>query len=111
MGFELDLDLEGVEVLECSRTSQGDYVIALQSTRKTEKCRRCGHEICCFKGYDDWIKVRHYRSWEKRFICGFAPVVINALIAIKIRRQRKFSLGVLLGNPTQKPIKITYFAL
>jgi len=111
MGFELDLDLEGVEVLECSRSTQGDYVISLQSTRKTEKCRRCGHEICCFKGYDDWIKVRHLPILGKAVYLRIRPVVINALIAIKIRRQRKFPLGVLLGNPTQKPIKITYFAL
>lgn len=59
MGFDLDLELPDVEILKVSRNSQGNYVIELRSTKKTGVCRKCGKEIRHFKGYDEWITIRH----------------------------------------------------
>jgi len=59
MRFELDLELPDVELLDVSRNEKGDYVIELHSTKKVVKCRKCGREIVSFKGYDDWIEIRH----------------------------------------------------
>ncbi len=59
MRFELDLELPDVELLDVSRNGKGDYVIELHSTKKVVKCRKCGRELVSFKGYDDWIEIRH----------------------------------------------------
>lgn len=59
MGFELDLELPDVEVLHVERDARGDYVIELHSTKDKGICRQCGREIRHFKGYDEWIQIRH----------------------------------------------------
>lgn len=59
MGIELDLELPDVEVLRNFRDSKGNYVIELQSTKKSGICRKCGKKIRCFKGYGEWITIRH----------------------------------------------------
>lgn len=59
MGIELDLELPDVEILKVSRDSKGNYVIELHSTNKSGVCRKCGKEIRHFKGYDEWITIRH----------------------------------------------------
>ena len=58
MGFELDLELPNVEVLNLSRDEKGNYFIELHSTNKSGICRLCGKEIDHFKGYDEWIQIR-----------------------------------------------------
>ena len=59
MGFDLDLELPDVEVLRSFRDNKGNYIIELQSTKKTGICRKCGREIRHFRGYDEWITIRH----------------------------------------------------
>lgn len=59
MGFDLDLELPDVEVLRSFRDNKGNYIIELQSTKKTGICRKCGKEIRHFRGYDEWITIRH----------------------------------------------------
>jgi transposase len=59
MGFELDLELPNVEVLDVKRSERSDYFIELHSTKKQGVCRQCGRKIHHFKGYDDWIQIRH----------------------------------------------------
>lgn len=59
MGIELDLELPDVEILNVSRDTKGNYVIELRSTKKSGVCRKCGKEILHFRGYDEWITVRH----------------------------------------------------
>lgn len=59
MGIELDLELPDVEILNVSRDNNGDYIIELHSTRKSGVCQKCGKEIRHFRGYDQWITIRH----------------------------------------------------
>ena len=59
MGIELDLELPDVEVLRSFRDNKGNYVIELQSTKKSGICRKCGKKIRNFKGYGEWIMIRH----------------------------------------------------
>ncbi|SMC78346.1 zinc-finger of transposase IS204/IS1001/IS1096/IS1165 [Desulfocicer vacuolatum DSM 3385] len=59
MGIELDLELPDVEILSVSRDNNGDYVIELRSTKKSGVCRKCGKKIRHFRGYDQWIMIRH----------------------------------------------------
>lgn len=59
MGFELDLELPDVRIQNVSRTETGAYLIELQSTKEQGNCRLCGQELTHFKGYDDWIDIRH----------------------------------------------------
>ena len=59
MGIELDLELPDVEVLRSFRDNKGNYVIELQSAKKSGICRKCGKKIRYFKGYGEWIMIRH----------------------------------------------------
>ena len=59
MEFDLDLELPDVEVLRSFRDNKGDYIIELRSTKKSGICRKCGKVIRYFKGYDEWITIRH----------------------------------------------------
>lgn len=59
MEFDLDLELPDVEVLRSFRDNKGDYIIELRSTKKSGICRKCGKVIRHFKGYDEWITIRH----------------------------------------------------
>ncbi|MBF0240673.1 MAG: ISL3 family transposase [SAR324 cluster bacterium] len=59
MGFDLDLELPDVDVLRVDRDAKGDYLIELHSTKDKGICRQCGREIRHFKGYDEWIQIRH----------------------------------------------------
>lgn len=59
MGFELDLEIPGVKILNVSRDARGDYVIELHSTKTATLCRKCGKTISSLKGYGEWILIRH----------------------------------------------------
>lgn len=59
MGIELDLELPDVEILRAFRDHNGDHIIELRSTKKSGICRKCGKKIRHFKGYDEWITIRH----------------------------------------------------
>lgn len=59
MGFELDLEIPGVKILNVSRDARGDYVIELHSTETATLCRKCGKTISSLKGYGEWILIRH----------------------------------------------------
>jgi len=59
MELYLDLELPDVEVLRSFRDNKGNYIIELRSTKKSGTCRKCGKKIRHFKGYDEWITIRH----------------------------------------------------
>ncbi len=57
--FEMELDIEGVEILSVDKADNGDIIIHVSSTDKWTKCRRCGRNICKFHGHDREINLRH----------------------------------------------------
>ena len=53
------LDIPDVKVLQTQITEQGDFIITVESTLSSARCRKCGREIRKFHGHDDWVTVRH----------------------------------------------------
>ena len=55
----IPLDIPDVRVLQTQITEQGEFIITVESTVSSARCRRCGKAIRKFHGYDDWVTVRH----------------------------------------------------
>jgi transposase len=53
------LDIPDVRVLQTQITEQGEFIITVESTLSSARCRCCGREIRKFHGQDDWVIVRH----------------------------------------------------
>lgn len=53
------LDIPDVRVLQTQITEQGAFIITVESTLSSARCRCCGREIRKFHGLDDWIIVQH----------------------------------------------------
>ena len=62
--FQIPLDLSDVRILEVSKTEKGDWLLKLESTRKTGICHQCGREIHDFHGYDSPLRLRHLPLFE-----------------------------------------------
>jgi len=73
MGFEIDLELPETEILSVIRNEAGDYFIELKSTKTKGKCRQCGREINHFKGYDEWITIRHLPILDREVYLKIRP--------------------------------------
>lgn len=79
--LNIDLDIPDVMVKEVKRKRRGTYIITVESTKESTKCRKCGREISKFYGYDNkWVKVRHLpilghqvylRYRPKRYECPY----------------------------------------
>ncbi len=76
--ISIPLDIPAVRVLETEVTPAGDFVITVESTLGSARCRKCGKEITEFHCYDEWISLRHlpildHQVWirmrPKRFRC------------------------------------------
>jgi len=55
----IPLDIPDVKVLQTQITEQGEFLITVESTVSSARCRRCGKEIRKFHGYDEWVTVHH----------------------------------------------------
>lgn len=53
------LDIPDVRVLQTLITEQGAFILTVESTLSSARCRCCGREIRKFHGQDDWVIVRH----------------------------------------------------
>ena len=62
--FQIPLDLSDVRILEVSKTQKGDWLIKVESTRKTAICHQCGRKIHDFHGYDTSLRLRHLPLFE-----------------------------------------------
>lgn len=76
----IPLDLPEVEVLKTEINRKGEYIITIESTKKTTICRRCGREITKMHGQDGWVSLRYLpvfgrptylRYRPKRYICEY----------------------------------------
>lgn len=57
--ISIPLDLPDVRVLDVQVSPDGAYVITIESTLQTARCRQCGQPIGKFQGYADWVTRRH----------------------------------------------------
>lgn len=78
--ISLPLDIPDVRVLDVKTNKAGDYIITVESTLNSAKCRKCGREITGFHGHDKWITLRHLpilgsrvyiRLRPKRYMCPY----------------------------------------
>lgn len=78
--ISIQLDIPNIRVLNTEINEQGDYIITVESTFESAKCRKCGREIREFHGHDDWITLRHLpilgrkvyiRIQPKRYRCPY----------------------------------------
>jgi transposase len=53
------LDIPDIRVLQTQITEQGEFIITVESTLTSARCRCCGREIRKFHGHDAWMTVRH----------------------------------------------------
>lgn len=55
----IPLDIPDIKVLHTEITKQGEFIISVESTQASTRCRICGREIAKLHGHDDWVMVRH----------------------------------------------------
>jgi transposase len=55
----IPLDISDVKVLHTEITEQGEFIISVESTLNSTRCRVCGREIAKLHGHDNWVRVRH----------------------------------------------------
>jgi transposase len=76
----IPLDLPEVRVVETEVTERGEFVITVESTVGSTRCRKCGRDTTEFHSYDRWISLRHLpildqtvwiRLRPKRYRCPF----------------------------------------
>jgi transposase len=71
--ISLPLDIPDVRVLDVKMNKAGDYIITVESTLKSAKCRICGRKITKFHGHDKWITLRHLTILGKRVYIRLRP--------------------------------------
>jgi len=76
------LDLPDIRILSAEKTSEGAWLVRIESTLSSTRCARCGREISDFHGLDDPIRLRHLPLFEvpvylelrpKRYRCPQCP--------------------------------------
>ncbi len=55
----IPLDIPDVKVLRTEITERGEFIISVESTIGSTRCRVCGREITKVHGHDNWVTVRH----------------------------------------------------
>jgi transposase len=71
--ISIPLDLPDVRVLQTEMDPTGDYIITVESTLESTKCRKCGREITQFHGHDDGIRLRHLPILGRRVYVQLRP--------------------------------------
>lgn len=71
--IQIPLDLPDVQVLEVSKTEEGDWLIRIESTLKDTKCRKCGRKLTQFHGFDQPIRLRHLPVFEQPVYVELRP--------------------------------------
>jgi hypothetical protein len=57
--ISIPLDIDDVNVLKVEVSQNGSIHITLESSPNYGYCRKGGHKLTKFHGYDDWVKVQH----------------------------------------------------
>jgi transposase len=78
--ISIPLDIPDVEVVSVEMKGKQGFIITVESTLKTARCKECGREITAFHGHSEWVQVRHLPILEqavyiryrpKRYRCGY----------------------------------------
>ena len=75
--IQIPLDLPDVRVLEVSKMEEGDWLIRVESTLKSTKCRKCGRKLTQFHGFDQTIRLRHLPVFEQPVYVEFRLLAIS----------------------------------
>lgn len=67
------LDIPDIKVLTTETDAGGDYIITVESTLNTTRCRKCGRDISKFHGYDEWVNLRHLPILGRRVYIRIRP--------------------------------------
>ena len=76
--ISVPLDIPDVQILQTQITAHGEFMITVESTLTSARCRRCGRELRRFYGLDKWVTVRqlpilgrpvYLRYRPKRYRC------------------------------------------
>lgn len=57
--IQIFLDIPDVEVLQIKRDNLGDYIITVESTKKSTPCRKCGHQATKVHSHGEPVLLRH----------------------------------------------------
>lgn len=60
-------------MLKVRKNIHEDYIITVESTKSSTKCRKCGQKISKFYGHDEWIKIRHLSILDQRVYLRYRP--------------------------------------
>jgi transposase len=71
--IRVPIDLPDIQVLELSKTEQGDWLIKVESTLQGAICHKCGREITEFHGHDLPVRLRHLPLFEVPVYIEFRP--------------------------------------
>ena len=76
--ISVPLDIPDVQILQTQITAHGEFMITVESTLTSARCRRCGRALRRFYGLDKWVTVRqlpilgrpvYLRYRPKRYRC------------------------------------------
>lgn len=67
------LDIPDVEVIGMEINEYGDYIITVESTRKSAICQHCGSRITKFDGHNREIELRHLSILGRRVYIRLRP--------------------------------------
>jgi transposase len=84
--IQVPLNLPDVRVLSTQKTTQGHWIIRVESTLEGTRCRRCGREIRDLHGLDAVVRLRHLPLFDM-------PVFIEL-------RPKRYRCPYCAGNPT-----------
>ncbi len=84
--IELPFDIPDVRVLKTEMNERGDFIIRVESTLNSAKCRQCGREIKDFHGHDRPIQLRHLPVFNRRVYVEIQP--------------KRYKCPYCSGNPT-----------
>ena len=71
--IQIPLNLPDVKVLSAELTSEGVWLIKVESTLEGTRCHRCGRDIRRFHGFDQPIRLRHLPILEQRVYLELRP--------------------------------------
>jgi transposase len=71
--IEFPFDIPEVRVIKSEMNEKGEFIITVESTINSGKCRQCGREIKEFHGHDRVIRLRHLPVFDRRVYVEIQP--------------------------------------
>lgn len=71
--FQIPLDIPDVEIIKVETNKADDFIITVESTKKSTKCRKCKKSICKKHGYGEALLLRHLPILDRRVYIRIKP--------------------------------------